>query len=460
MAQDFIKHVVVLMLENHSFDQMLGSLNVVYPDLDGVDPAKLRSNPDFPNAAKLIFQSETHLTSIPLDPAHEFDNVNHQIANDCGGFVRDYAQAHPECTDAEKGQVMAYYPLDFLPVLHELARNFLVCDKWFSSMPGPTWPNRFFIHSGTCKGHVKMPVGIFDPNWHCYDQPTVYDRLNERSIKWNIYHDGEAQSLVMVHQLQYAVHYRDMDDFYEDAKRDAEAFPQYSFIEPCYSGKSQNDQHPPTDLMKGELLVAKIYNALRMNEPLWNETLLVLLYDEHGGFYDHVVPPITIAPDNCTKEFNFESLGVRVPAILISPWVDPGVLHTEFDHTSLLKYVSDKWKLGSLGARTAQAQSFSPELLKRAVARTDTPPPFSDALLSPTELPNKRVNENQKSLVSFSQMLEKHMSDVEDIAAIGSRSLKLLDGPQAQFSVAKDRFERFLQYSKLGKIGKNNAAPA
>lgn len=456
---DPIKHVIVLVMENHSFDQMLGSLASVHAGLDGVDLANPKSNPDYPDASKAILQSETKLTSIPVDPAHEFVNVNHQLANNCGGFVRDYVQAHPNCTDQEKSQIMGFYPLDFLPVLHKLARNFLVCDRWFSSMPGPTWPNRFFVHSGTCKGHVKMPVGIFDPNWHFYDQPTVYGRLCEKDISWKIYHDGEAQTLVMVDQLLHVAQYREMDDFYDDAQKDPATFPQYVFIEPCYSGKGQNDQHPPTDIMKGEILIAKVYNALRSNEGLWNESLFVLLYDEHGGFYDHVAPPATRAPDEHTNEFDFMSLGVRVPAILISPWLDPGVSHAVFDHTSLLKYLTDKWKLGSLGNRTPQASSFAVELSKRGTARLDTPSPFSGPLLSPVELPNKGVNENQKSLISFSQMLEKHMADVEELAAVGSRSLKLLDGPQAQFSVAKDRFERFLQYARQGKIPANLPSP-
>jgi phospholipase C len=451
---DPIQHVVVLMLENHSFDQMLGSLSAVYKDLDGVDPKNLRGNPDYPDASKIVYQSETNLTSISLDPAHEFVNVNHQLANGGTGFVRDYVQANPNCLDSEKTQIMAYYRLDFLPVLHKLARNFTVCDRWFSSMPGPTWPNRFFVHSGTCKGHVKMPSGIFDANWHCYDQTTLYDRLCEQNISWKIYHDGEAQTLVMTHQLLHFEHYHEMDKFFDDTDLydDPASFPQFSFIEPCYSGKGQNDQHPPTDIMRGELLLAKVYNALRANEALWKSTLLVVVYDEHGGFYDHVPPPSTVAPDDFIDEFNFDSLGVRVPAILVSPWVNPGVDHTVYDHTSLLKYLTDKWGLGPLGNRTAVANSFGPQLVMRTSARTDTPPQFTDALLGPLELPNPLVNENQKALVSFSQVLEKKMSDVEDFAVIGSRSLRMLNGPQAQFAVAKDRYERYLQYGKEGKI--------
>jgi phospholipase C len=254
-----------------------------------------------------------------------------------------------------------------------------------------------------------------------------------------------------------------MDKFFADTDSDNNpdpaSFPQFSFIEPCYSGKGQNDQHPPTDIMKGELLLAKVYNALRANEALWKTTLLVVVYDEHGGFYDHVTPPGTVAPDDFTDEFNFDSLGVRVPAILVSPWVDPGVDHTIYDHTSLLKYLTDKWKLDELGKRTEQANSFGPQLVKRDTARADTPPQFTDALLGPLELPNPQVNENQKALVSFSQVLEKKMVDVEDFAAIGSRSLRMLNGPQAQFAVAKDRYERYLQYAKEGKLAKNDPKP-
>ena len=297
-----------------------------------------------------------------------------------------------------------------------------------------------------------MPSGVFDPNWHCYDQATVYERLSQKGISWKIYHDGEAQSLVLVHQLLYMDHYHSMDVFFNDTQQDHSAFPQYVFIEPCYSGTGQNDQHPPSDIMKGELLIAKVYNALRCNEDLWNRTLLVILYDEHGGFYDHVQPLGTVAPDDNTDEFSFDVLGLRVPALLVSPWLDPAVLHTTFDHTSLLKYVTDKWGLGDLGKRTAQASSFASELEKRVDARPQTPGPFTGALLGPQEVMNTAVNPNQEALISFSQLLEAHMSDVEDLAAVGSRTIKMVTGPQAQFSVAKDRFDRFIGYMKKGKI--------
>jgi len=453
--RDHIEHVVVLMMENHSFDQMLGALSSVIPGLDGIDFKNLRSNPDFPDTTKSIPQAGTTATSIGLDPAHEFDDVQRQLVDNNRGFVKDYVLANPNCSDDEKKQIMGYYPVNFLPVLHTLAQNFGVCDRWFSSMPGPTWPNRFFVHSGTCKGHVKMPSGIFDPNWHLYDQATVYDRLSEKNISWRIYHQGEAQSLVMVHQLLHATHYHEMVAFFDDAAGDEAKFPQYVFIEPCYSGAGQNDQHPPSDIMKGELLIAQVYNALRANDALWRKTLLVVVYDEHGGFYDHVTPAATIAPDNNTKEFNFKQLGLRVPAVLVSPWIDKQVIHSVFDHTSLLKYVTDKWGLGPLGDRTAQAQTFAAELAQRTTARPDAPAPFNQPLLGPAETQNKRVNENQQALISFSQHLETHLSQVDDLGAIGSRSLKMMEGPRSQFAVAKDRFERFLHETKQGNVKPN-----
>jgi phospholipase C len=456
---DHVEHVVVLMMENHSFDQMLGSLADEL-GLDGIDLDKPRSNPDYPDTTKPIAQARTSLTSIDLDPAHEFDDVQRRLTDNNGGFIKDFVMAHPNCGDKEKQQIMAYYEPGKLTVLHKLARNFAVCDRWFSSMPGPTWQNRFFLHSGTTKGHLKMPSGIFDPNFHLYDQDTIYDRLNEKKISWKIYHQGEAQTMVLVHQLEpeNLLRYHEMVQFFDDATGDQADFPQYSFIEPCYSGSGQNDQHPPSDIMKGELLIAQVYNALRANEALWQKSLLVVLYDEHGGFYDHVVPPtkkddpIVVAPDDNTEEFNFEQLGLRVPAILISPWIDKQVIHTLFDHTSLLKYLIDKWGLRPLGRRTEKANTFAAALTTLAAARTDTPGVITDRLVSPVETQNKVVNENQKALISFSQRLESDLAQFEDMGAIGSRTLKMMEGTRAQFAVAKDRFERFIHQGKLGNI--------
>jgi phospholipase C len=250
-----------------------------------------------------------------------------------------------------------------------------------------------------------MPNGPFDLNLHWYDQPTVYQRLEEKGISWKIYHHGMPQSTLLTRQWEYLDHYAEMDQFLADARQGPDAFPQYCFIEPDYSGTDENDQHPPSDVMNGEALIAQVYNTLRANETLWQNTLLVLLYDEHGGFYDHMAPPATVAPDEHHEEYGFNQLGLRVPALLISPWVERGVCSTVFDHTSLLRYVSDKWQLGPLGQRVAEANSFANELLQRQAPRTDTPPLVKPPALPPAPVNAAALEHNAEPLLSFAHIL-------------------------------------------------------
>lgn len=448
---DKIKHVVVLMLENRSFDQMLGCMEEVYPELDGVDIANNPySCPDFPDRTHKIAQANFPERHLDPDPKHEHTNVMRQVDPACG-FVEDYVQAYPHAfvDFGEKAAVMGIYLRGSLPVLHTLAEHYAICDHWYSSVPGPTWPNRFFVHSGTSKGHVKMPNGVFDKNWHLWDQETLYDRLEEKSITWKIYHHGMPQSLALVRLWEHADNFRDMDQFFEDAKGDPKTFPQYVFIEPCYSGPKQNDQHPPSDVMAGELLLAKIYNALRNNEDLWAETLFVFLYDEHGGFFDHVTDlPEAVPPDNYAHPngFKFDKLGLRVPALLISPWIDRGVVSSQFDHTSLLKYLTDKWGLGPLGKRTASSASFGPALEKRTTPRTDCPSAI-DVTRIPEVIPSDslKINAQQRALISFSHLLEEELKNHDEPQVIVDRLIQILGGAEKQFEVAKERFERFFK---------------
>src|SRR5688500_4843616 len=171
-ADDPIRHVVVLMLENRSFDQMLGAMQEVYPDLDGVPPgAPPRSNRDVDGEP--IEQAPLAAGRMKGDPKHELPNALHQLEVDNGNFVMDYAKSYPRSDKDERRQIMAYFPLDALPALHTLAREFTVCDRWFSSLPGATWPNRLFAHSGTSIGHAQMPYGPYDLAQQQYTQDTV-----------------------------------------------------------------------------------------------------------------------------------------------------------------------------------------------------------------------------------------------------------------------------------------------
>lgn len=389
---DPIRHVVVLMLENRSFDHLLGGLASSIPGLDGVDPAHLRSNIDT-LAGQPVVQADIALpvVSDEFDAPHEYKDVIDQIANGNAGFVDSFVKRHPTSGDGDRKQVMAYFKAGSLPVTHTLAKNFLVCNRWFSSLPGPTWPNRLFAHAGTSLGHVLMPdadnPGEILQVWRTFTQDTIYDRLNEggadgQPVSWRIYHDGLPQAVILDRlkgPFLRGEGFAPIERFAEDAQQ-ADTFPSYVFIEPRYAdgwfGKKANDQHPPSSVMDGEALIARVYNALRRSD-VWNSTLLVLAYDEHGGFYDHVDPPHAVPPDDRGYPFGFDRLGVRVPAILISPWVRRGCDNTVYDHTSILRYLIEKHGLRPLGARTAATSdpravgNFAAQFL--AAPRSDTP---------------------------------------------------------------------------------------
>jgi phospholipase C len=447
---DPIEHVVVLMFENNSFDRMLGCMKTIYAELEGPNPANAApfSNPDYPDSSRVIAQLSGAQRSVPVDPGHDLDDVLRQIDRGaCSGFVTDFVQHAPTAPVDERQQIMSYFDLGDLPVLHTLAKQYLICDHWFSSVPGPTWPNRFFVHSGTSLGHVDMPAGILHPALHYYDQPTLYQRLETAKTSWRIYYGDVPQSLVMTQQLELRSGYREMARFAADAQGPASDFPQYVFIEPSYFGAGQNDEHPPTDVMHGEALLANVYNALRANEELWASTLFVLLYDEHGGFFDHVPPPGTIAPDANTKQFAFDELGVRVPALLISPWVDPGVFTTVLDHTSLLKYATDKWQLGPLGNRVGHANSFA-SAINRTNARLDC----IQSIQVPAVQPNKMdvpLNAHQLALAGFTQQLEVNQTQPGD-QVIAAHSRALTSDFAAQSQAVSERIKHF--FASKGQV--------
>lgn len=390
---DPIFHVVVLMLENRSFDHLLGDATRIYPGLNGIPQHGSKYSNVSKKSGVRYEQHANAAAKIDIDMSHELVDTLHQMGGNSvppmGGFVDSY-EAVSGVNEKDKNQVeqvMAYFPLgdtpenDTLPALHALARNFLVCDHWFSSMPGPTWPNRFFAHSGTSLGHVLMPSRKHPENMRLYNQDTIFGRLSDADKNWRIYHDGFPQSIVLTQLLPKIItsHYQSMDDFFEDVEGEEEKFPEYVFIEPRYFSPNENDQHPPADIAPGDQLIARVYNAIRANAALWESTLLIVTYDEHGGFFDHVPPPVTIAPDDNTDEYAFNRLGVRVPTILVSPWLEPGVCKTQFDHTSILRYLCDKWGMPPLGVRTTpeagvfQANSFASELNKLSEARSNTP---------------------------------------------------------------------------------------
>jgi hypothetical protein len=280
-----------------------------------------------------------------------------------------------------------------------------------------------------------MPSSSRPQDMHIYYQDTIFDRLTDAGVTWQIYHQGIPQSIVMTRLLRRWITgrgYDEMSDFFAAAKGPAAQFPEYAFIEPCYFGSAENDEHPPADIRNGERLIADVYNAIRANDELWKSTLLIVTYDEHGGFYDHVFPPATVPPDAFTAEWSFDQLGARVPTILVSPWIKRGVIKTVFDHTSLLRYMYEKWNLRPLEARTqpgagqSRANTFAAELKRLAAPRQDTPAKLQVPQLRAARAaaPTPPVEGSREALVMFVEQLPEPTTMAAGRAPMGRRPAK------------------------------------
>lgn len=439
MPGDPIQHVIVLMLENRAFDQMLGCLIDFDPRIEGIKRDKTERD----SKGQVYFPQPIALRTIDedMDPRHEYANVLRQI-DPSYGFTRDYSSEFPSTSTPQLQQIMAYFADGALPALHQLGKAFAVCDNWFSSVPGPTWANRLFMHSGTSKGYVQMYEDVLHPHLHKYNQDTIYDRLNEKGKSWKIYHAGIPQSVILTNLslTSNRANFADMDEFDNDILN-ADSFPSYAFIEPAYShifgsnsvddtGKVDldqpaNDDHPPHDVLNSEKLIARIYNSLVSNTKLWESSLLIILFDEHGGFYDHVLPPKAEPPDSQPGEkfvyrykdgstedveARFDRYGVRVPALLVSPWTNRHVCKTLFDHTSILQYLSIKWRLNPLGSRVAAANNIN-IALNNTMRPPDSYPHRIDVATPPTLVGPTHVaipvslNQNQLGIMRYTNAL-------------------------------------------------------
>ena len=373
-----IEHIIVLMLENRSFDHMCGW----FGRGDGLQPTMFnRRDPANPASPKVLVTKDADwLGDLTVDPSHAVLDVNVQlfgrtiepsppVATNVG-FVLDYANQQGTAP-ADAGNVMKAFDPSKLPVLSTLAREFVLCDRWFASVPGQTWPNRFFVHAATSGGFV-------DNNFRNYTFRTIYDNLEEQGYSWAIYFHDFPQSVTMssLRKPQSLVHFRNSHQFFVDLETGR--LPAYSFIEPRYFDFLRwkaNDQHPPHDVRLGEHLVADVYESLRKSS-FWDSSLLFVLHDEHGGIFDHVPPPAAVNPDglvSVTPPFDFKRLGVRVPSVIVSPHVSKGVVDsTVYDHTSILATVRELFNLPrALTERDRQANTVSRNL--KAPARVNAP---------------------------------------------------------------------------------------
>lgn len=430
-----IGHVVHVMFENRSLDNLLGWL--YYSD----DPAKRNrpaiNIPAFPERRPPVYYglevdkyyNEADAYSGPqyvkrgasgpdiptFDPYETYEHVNNQLFGHMdnpakgevptmGGFLKDYYTAHDSAL-----QILETYTPDQLPVLNGLARSYAVSDSWYASLPTQTNCNRGFAGAGTSMGWVDNHFGPWYDPFEIevtFDTNTVWNTLTDNghagNADWMIFyseswHDGYCFTRDLFPRLQSS----DFDDNFAPIKefyaRAAEgALPAYSFLEPQWClrkwdiGTNGNDYHPPANLAEGENFLNAIYGALIGNDAAWRKTLLIVTFDEHGGTYDHRPPPDGALPPwgegpppyKLECDFGFKRFGVRVPTILASPYIEPEVVFRSakngyhYDHTSVLAtllnwFGIDKHKW-NLGARTEVAPTFE-GVLTRSTPRPDRP---------------------------------------------------------------------------------------
>jgi phospholipase C len=374
-----IRHVFVLMLENRSFDHMFGLSRI--PGIHAATSANSNSYggrpyPFGPGAPD----------PMRLDPHHGFENVMTQLfgagtsnpsrpypRRTNSGFVADFAVGHrrPPSLEELKTVMLAIATAREAPALHTLATQYALCDEWYSSVPGATWPNRFFVHGASSNGIAHGPTKEQKAAWTAglggftYPRGSIFDRLGPGNYR--LYQNREGHDLGRFPQVAALKgvklsDVRRLSDL-ETELAGGRAAP-YTFIEPAYgnivsgSYRDGSSQHPLDELAAGDRLIARVYRMIR-NSPVWEKSLLIVTYDEHGGFYDSGVPARTAPPPNDGKGpsdnpfgFDFSIYGARVPAVVVSPWIAKGVVdHTLYDHTSILATVERRFGLQPLTDR-------------------------------------------------------------------------------------------------------------
>jgi phospholipase C len=403
-----VKHIVVLMMENRSFDQMLGFLEGEGLDVDGLGAAK----PNFDAAGNEYKPFEWgpdetapdpppgHKPKI-LDPCHSPSCVNSQLKKDNGGFVRNFAATRkdengdPVELDPEHLKVpMGHFGAQHLPVYKHLAHNFCVCDAWHSSIPGDTWPNRLYSlagREGPSIGHKPGLLGellkevkglpligglagapifeveaftrqLHDSQWRWYSHDPATLRAADKLYRDfahprrdNFTYFNRKKIALQTELLEAAIVTHDsfLDDAAKGELRDV-SWIDPNFIDLSILDPNSNDDHPPSDVKAGQSLVLELYEALA-NSPDWEDTVLVIVYDEHGGFYDHVAPPPV------DDGSGYPTLGVRVPAMVIGPRVRKHVCHETLEHTSLIATI-----LRRFAANPEHALAAMPERVQKA----------------------------------------------------------------------------------------------
>ncbi len=397
-------HLVVVMMENHSFDNLLGDLGRRRRDVDALSFAggqPTNFNPGWNEREPNVFSFPLRTTAQSRDVLQSWRATREQVNGGAmDGFVKSVSASAP----------MGYYTAEALPFAYTLASTFTLANRWFCSVPGPTYPNRRFLLAGTAfGGTTSNPVTLLD------DPPpggTILDRLSDHDVSWsNYFTDIPMSAVIPATVLTHHANLHPIEEFFHDCETGA--LPAVSFVDPgmgvlaslakavaglppeikellrlvgvnLENAPPSETEEDPADMYFGERWAWEVVSAI-LRSPAWPRTLLIYTYDEHGGYYDHVPPVPAIVPDGIPPSLPpgepgaYDRYGPRVPAVVVSPYSRPGgVSNVVCDHTSILATIERKWNLPALTRRDANAETVmdflapAPALLAAPVIE---PPP-------------------------------------------------------------------------------------
>jgi phospholipase C len=397
-----VQHIFVLMLENRAFDHMLGFSAIAGADAVSGGPTVVNG---LSGNETNSYNGMTGNVSQPaddvmaIDPGHEFGDVLCQLSGatavytagghypriDNSGFMASYAGV---CAKANQhrnpAEILKCFSPAQLPVLNALAQEFAICDNWYASMPGPTWPNRMFVHAASSGGLDHSPTTAEIALWESlagfqFKNGDIFDRIAAKGLTRRLY---AGDQFPMMAALK-GIHLDDIRQYVHFAADLQSPFNyNYVFIEPSYNlpqdYRGSTSQHPLDDVRLGEGLIKSTYEAIR-NSPVWPSSLLIITWDEHGGFFDHAVPPSAVAPGDTAPGtghnkfgFTFEQYGVRIPAVMVSPLIPKNTVdHRVYDHASIPATIEKNFGLEPMTERDRAANGVLP-LLSLTLPR-DTP---------------------------------------------------------------------------------------
>lgn len=461
-----VKTLVILVMENRSFDHILGWLKSTRPDIDGLTGKEFnRLNSSEPGSPEIHVSNDA--VFVDSDPGHSIQAITEQIFGSTrvtdpapmNGFAQ---QANSMSTHMPKNVMSGFKP-ELVPVYTELANEFAVLDRWFASVPASTQPNRFYVHSATSHGASS---NVRKDLIHGFPQKTIFDSLDESGLSFGIYYQN-IPATMFFKSLRRLKHITKFHSYSLKFKLHAKLgkLPNYVVIEQRYFDKNlfpANDDHPSHDVAEGQRFVKEVYETLRAS-PQWKELALLITYDEHGGFYDHVPTPVSGVPnpDGIIGPepfyFGFDRLGVRVPTFLISPWIDKGTVirkpdgptpTSEFEHSSIPATVKRLFNLSSnfLTKRDAWAGSFEKYFYLRDTPREDCPEKLPEVKRSlrpfgPRE--NAKLSEFQIELIQLASQLngDHVLNTYPDIG----KNMTVNEANQ----YAEDAVHRFLEAGKV-----------